>query len=288
MGDTGEPPPGDPPPDQVPPSQLKPGQTFADAAQAAGLVSGGINNSRSFEQIISEEKKNRNILELHLTKNVTIENNKQVKPKNLTFDELSIFIFDILKIKHQDCIGLDYTTGRYDHREIQLKPGIEVTQYLNGSIPYQFKDHQILVKRQRNNISKVIFRNVPLNVPDEELLNLCVCYGDVVEGVQREKLYNNKDKGMLGSNRTVDVILKDGATFENYYWMEGPLPGDQGRRITVTHPSQPQQCSHCFSFDRPKYGVPLSERCPAKGNGKACKEMEIKERAKMADYMKML
>ena len=272
-----------PPPDQTPPSQLKPGHTFA--AHAASIVSGGVQNSRSFEEIISEEKTNRNILEFHITKITTTENQQHVKIMNLTFDDLSIFIFNTLKIKHQDCLGIDYTTGRYDHREVQLKPGVDVNPYITGNTPMQFKNHNIFVKRQTNNITKVLFRKVPLNVPDEEILNLCICYGEVVEEVKREKLCNKKDKGMLGSNRSVDVILRDGASFENYYWMEGPLPGDQGRRITVTHPSQPQQCSHCFSYDGPKYGISLEERCPAKGNGKACKEMEIKERAKMTDYM---
>ena len=119
-------------------------------------------------------------------------------------------------------------------------------------------------------------------------MNLCICYGEVVGEVTREKLNNKNDKGIAGSNRVVEIILNENASFENYYWFEGPQPGDQGRRVTVTHPGQPQQCSHCFGHDRPKYGRPLADRCPAKGNGKACKEMEIKDRAKMTDYMQEL
>ena len=68
-----------------------------------------------------------------------------------------------------------------------------------------------------------------------------------------------KDKGKVGSNRTVEVLLNEGAVFENFYWLEGPLPGDQERRITVTHQGQPQQCSNCFSYDNPKYAKPLTE-----------------------------
>ena len=74
---------------------------------------------------------------------------------------------------------------------------------------------------------------------------------------------------------------------ENYYWLEGPLPGDQGRRITVTHQGQPQQCSNCFSYDIPKYGKTLAERCPAQGNGKACKLLDT-PRARMNPYMREL
>ena len=265
------------------PSHVKPDQTFAEVTQVTGSVSGGNTSSRTFEQILAEDLKDRNILEINLYKT-----NPEERGMNLTFDDLSTFIFDVLKIRHQDCVGIDYTTGRYDHREIQLKPGVDVSPYVTGNTPLLFRNHHILVKKQTNNVTKVLFRNVPLNVPDEEILNLCICYGEVLGGVTREKLNNKKDKGISGSNRAVEIILNENTSFENFYWLEGPQPGDQGRRVTVTHPGQPQQCSHCFSHDRPKYGKPLKDKCPAKGNGKACKEMEIKDRAKMADYMKEL
>ena len=90
----------------------------------------------------------------------------------------------------------------------------------------------------------------------------------------------------MGSNRTVDVLLNPGYTFENYYWMEGPLPSDQGRRITVIHQNQPQQCSHCFGYSKQKYGSELNI-CPGNGNGKACKALET-ERTRMGPYMKLL
>ena len=93
-------------------------------------------------------------------------------------------------------------------------------------------------------ISKVLFRSVPLNVSDEEILHLCAVYSDVVDGIKREKLYNNKDMGRTGSNRMVEIIFNDGMSFDIFYWLEGALPGDQGRRVTVTHHGQLMQCSH--------------------------------------------
>ena len=243
--------------------------------------------SRSFEEILSEETKSRNILEIHLKKSITYdENNKETKPQNITFDQLSDFIFGTLRIRPQDCLGIDYTTGRYDTREVQLKPEVESSKYVtepNSCILHS--NHSITVKRQTNNVTRVLFRNVPLNVVDEEILQLCAVYGDVAGGVKRERLYNNKDKGKIGSNRSVEIILFENRTFENYYWLEGALPGDQGRRVTVTHPGQPRQCSHCFGYAVTKYGEPLTERCPAKGNGNACKEIGEKPRAKMMEYM---
>ena len=66
----------------------------------------------------------------------------------------------------------------------------------------------------------------------------------------------------------------------NYYWLEGPLSGDQGRRVLVLHNGQMSQCSHCLR----KSG---NGGCPAGGNGKACFLMKT-PRAKMATYMQSL
>ena len=100
-----------------PPNTL-PDQKAATTAWAMGGASGGNKNMRTFAEIIEQEKTNRNILEIHLTKTA-------IKPKNLTFDDLGDLIFDILKINPDDCLGFDYTTGRYDSRPIKLRPTVD-------------------------------------------------------------------------------------------------------------------------------------------------------------------
>ena len=65
----------------------------------------------------------------------------------------------------------------------------------------------------------------------------------------------------------------------NYYWKEGHLSGDQGRRILVLHNGQVSQCSHCLRR--------AGQGCPAGGNGKACRQMDV-PRAKMHLYMQGL
>ena len=56
--------------------------------------------------------------------------------------------------------------------------GVDISPYLHTRTPIKFLDYEIYVKRQETNFAtKVLFRNVPLNVPDEELLNLALCYG---------------------------------------------------------------------------------------------------------------
>ena len=188
-------------------SQVRPGQTFAGAAQAAsGTVPGG----RSWLQIYAEAKEKRNILEIHVIReNKSNGNETQDRPKTLTNDEISEFIFEVLKIKETDCTGLDYF---YGHKEIELKAGVDVSQYLHVNNPIKFHDYNIIVKRQEtNHATKVLFRNVPLNVPDEELLLLALCYGQPVGGVKRERLTNPKDRGKLSSMHSIDVLLNDGS-----------------------------------------------------------------------------
>ena len=268
--------------------QVRPGQTFAGAAMAA---SGSVPGGRSWQQIFLDAKQKRNILEIHIEKNDISEvldaaegENVQNRQKQLTNDQLSDFIFKELKIKERDCIGLDYF---YGHKEVELREGVDLSPYLHVDVPVKYQGHSIFVKKQETNFAtKILFRNVPLNVPDEELINLSLCYGQPIGGVKREKLTNVKDKGRVGSNRTLDVILNPGAAFENFFWMEGPLPSDQGRRITVTHQNQPQQCSNCFGFSKIKYGGELG-LCPGNGNGRACKALGT-ERTKMGPYMREL
>ena len=247
-------------------------QKTATMAWAMGGATGRNMNMRPFNQIIEQELKNRNILEIHLRKTTT-------NPKNITFDELGDFIFDVLKVNPTDCIGFDYTTGRYDTREIKFKPNIDLEPYLSTT-PYLFMEHEITVRKQLSNVTKVTFKNVPLNVPDEEIFNLCLCYGTVTDDtVHYEKMFNSKNKGMPGSTRFVYMNLDHGSLFENFYWMEGPLAGDSGRRILVLHNGQVPQCSNCLKT--------VSQGCKAGANGKICISLNT-PRTKMNVYMESL
>ena len=61
-----------------------------------------------------------------------------------------------------------------------------------------------------------------------------------------ENIVNDKWGVLQGSTRFVDMEMSPGARFMNYYWMEGPLSGDRGCRITVLHSGQERQCSNCL------------------------------------------
>ena len=141
----------------------------------------------------------------------------------------------------------------------------------------EFKGYEVSTKKQLNNVTKVSFRNVPFNIPDEEIIELCKCYGNPLNNkVYYEILFNARNRGMMGGTRWVEMELQPGVSMYNFYWREGPLQGDTGSRFTVLHNGQEQQCSFCLKTAR--------GGCRAQGNGKDC-EMLKSPRAKMTDYM---
>ena len=121
-------------------------------------------------------------------------------------------------------------------------------------------------------------KNLPFNIPDKEIIHLCKVYGEPINNKVYYENPTRSTRGVPGATRYVEMRLKPGMQFENYYWMEGPLSDDQGCRITVLHTGQVQQCSNCLK---------RAHSCPGGGNGKACESMKT-PRGKLSDYMQYL
>ena len=232
---------------------------------------------RNFAEILNDEQHHRNILEVKLSRKSETINGELIKSKTLSEADISELFFDIIKLKVEDCEGIALRTYRYDTKEIKLKRGTNPTPYLITS-PITFKGHEVTVKKQMNNLTRVTFKNVPFNIPDEEIIHLCKVYGEPLNNKVNYERPTLNTRSVPGSTRFVEMKLNPGAQFENYYWMEGPLAGDAGCRITVLHNGQVQQCSHCLR---------RATLCPGGGNGKAC-EAQNTIRAKMSDYMSYL
>ena len=60
---------------------------------------------RTFAQIIADEKESRNILEIKLTKKVGNDLEIQRKPENLSLESIGELLFDVIKLKAEDCEG---------------------------------------------------------------------------------------------------------------------------------------------------------------------------------------
>ena len=58
-------------------------------------------------------------------------------------------------------------------------------------------------------MTKITFKNVPLNVPDEEILTLCACYGRLVDSeVHYERL--NNIKGAVQRHNQMKTEVENG------------------------------------------------------------------------------
>ena len=158
---SGGPPPGAGPPisspmNQTLPSSTQEGPGLKSFAESVKSSSGGPTNMRSFAEIMEQEKKNRNILEIKTFK----IKSEEASPPDLKAEDIGELLFDILKVNPTDCLAYDYNTGRYDTKQIKLKPGIPVTNILAKS-PLDFKGHKVIVTQQRLNITRITFKNYP-------------------------------------------------------------------------------------------------------------------------------
>ena len=262
-------------------STSSPDQKSLTYAKALGGASGGTSHLKKYAEIIAMQKSQRNVLEIKIRKNQKLDKESENFP-NLNFDDISEVIFEIINIQFEDCIGVDYNTGRYDTKEVILKPHVDSSKYITSE-PMEYKNHEITVKKMLHNVTKVTFKNVPMYVPDEEILHLCGIYGTVVDDKvhwEQQRITTSKKRGVLVSpTRFVHMHFNNGAAFNNFYWMEGPMAGDPGRRITVLHQGQSQQCYHCLHT--------AATGCKGAGNGRLCSKTGM-ERAKMSTYMQAI
>ena len=158
----------------------------------AKAVGGAVENEylKKYSEIIASQKRERNVLEIKLKKLKVPSNdtNEEGTAKNLSFDDISELIFEALGFQFEDCIGVDYYTGRYDTREVHLKANVDPSKYVIRE-PITFMNHEVTVAKMISDVVKVVFKNVPLYVPDEEILHLCQYYGTVVDNtVYKEQL----------------------------------------------------------------------------------------------------
>ena len=95
----------------------------------------------------------------------------------------------------------------YDTKEVKLKPGVDPTQYCTKDSPLYFKDHQVEVRPHSASSTRVTFKNVPFNIPDEEIINLCKCYGEPVDNLVQYDMPSKATRGVPGSTRFVEMKM---------------------------------------------------------------------------------
>ena len=281
---------GDSPHPTRPPSSSSIPATASSAATPpwAGGSTGSFsaNYGRSYEQIIAESSQHI-LIQFKLHKIINPETPNE-KPDSLKPSDFGEYLFDVLKINPEACLEIDMSTGRYDTKELLVKAGTPIDDIVL-SPPKHFKQHKISAQVVRTFATKVVFRNVPISVPNEEILHLCSQYGKPKDGiVHREVFHFGAKRSIPSSTRWVEMMMEPGKSFMNYYWLAGPQPGDVARRITVLHSGQTRQCSWCLRC-RPtsSSATPSPGHCPGGGDGKICEDMDT-PRAKLSDYIAAL
>ena len=68
-----------------------------------------------------------------------------------------------------------------------LAKSVDPTPYLT-TVPKIFKGHDISIKKQVNNLTRVTFKNIPFNIPDEEVIHLCKRYGEPLNNIDTKIL----------------------------------------------------------------------------------------------------
>ena len=160
-----------------------------DKLSYAKATKGNKETFKQFAEIVERSKKERNKIEIRFTKIKDLQTSE--KPSRyIDMETISDYIFTELGINPDDVLEIDLNTGRYDCKQILLKPNID-TSRLTSEFPDTFNGYSINVTKLTETTTRIKFNNVPLEVPDEEILNLCSCYGKVEGKVGREQVQMN-------------------------------------------------------------------------------------------------
>ena len=163
-----------------------------DKPSYAKATKGNKETFKQFAEIVERSKKERNKIEIRFTKIKDLQTSE--KPSRyIDMETISDYIFTELGINPDDVLEIDLNTGRYDCKQILLKPNID-TSRLTSEFPDTFNGYSINVTKLTETTTRIKFNNVPLEVPDEEILNLCSCYGKVEGKVGREQVQMNNAK----------------------------------------------------------------------------------------------
>ena len=92
--------------------------------------------------------------------------------KQLSDDDFSTFVHDVLKIPKDICIAYNYFPGSPNMKIIQVKADANITGFTpTDAVP--FKDFLIEIRSSKSNVTKVTFLYTGVDIPNEENLNLC-------------------------------------------------------------------------------------------------------------------
>ena len=221
---------------------------------------------------------NGNLIELTFSRQ---HYNDTATPEFPSLEVVGTYLFEILKVNQHDALELDHFSSR-NKKRVLLKDGVNIDKH-RIYMPDTYKGYIINVEKISQTKTRILFKNVPIDCPEVELINLCNTYGKIEGRISNQfmnvPIENKGDIRVRTSNRVAYVVLHPGKLLKNFYWLGGLQNTSKDTKITAIHHGQTQQCANCLLTEE--------EGCPAMGLGKACKEMGT-PRKPLAEYFQKL
>ena len=236
-------------------------------------------NVFDYDKITEKSKENRNTLVAKITNLPKHTGEQSGSPLSMT--DWADFLFDEMNMDPADALGIDFFSGNRGSVEVLLNPNVDVGKFIcSGRI---FKGFNMEVSKMASDETKVVFLNVPLFVPDEEIIHLVKSYGGKLE--KEEVQYEMKEFSTTGgkkvslrtTTRFVYATFPANKYLRRFYWLEGPCRNDPGRRIIVQHKGQKErQCGNCLRF---------ASECPYSSRTHLCRDNAEDIRKPLGQYM---
>ena len=90
--------------------------------------------------------------------------NSNMRSLGVDIETVGAYVFDELHIKPEDVLELDFN-GNRDTKQLLLRNGLDVDKYIHN-FPDTFKGFQVTVSKLTHTRSRVIFKFVPIDIPD--------------------------------------------------------------------------------------------------------------------------
>ena len=206
----------------------------------------------------------------------------------MSHEDWTNLLFDDIEIDVDDVVGIDFHAGSELAAEVQLKKEVDPSKYVGKRS--ELNNLIFEVSKVETDSTKVTFKSVPLNIPDEELIHLVKCYGGKMEKeqVEHEKLIKKTKKGhtveFTSTTRYINATFPPNKRLKRFYWMQGPLPKDPMRRIVIEHAEQfGRQCGHCL-----RNSADPVNPCNYNGKTAACRKNNFEGRLTLSKYFAQL
>ena len=237
----------------------------------------------SYRQAADAAKSTQRIL---LVKGVIIQGSTGKAPDYQGWGNV---IFEVLGFQPDDVSGVHFRSDGPLSSEVELAQEVEINKY--AGMEKTHNNVVFKVSKIEEGEDVITFRDVPLSIPDCELIHIVKAYGGQMskEEVHYKKETITTSGGIevtlaKSSTRFIYATLPPNKPMRSFYWLHGLGPGDSARRIQVIAKNQDgRQCGSCLRTARDPFN-----HCRFAAKTSACKKYAPEDRMALADYLRLL